>query len=99
MNPIESLYLQYRKPVFSYLYGANASDPDRLVPNLTRFVNEKGEVGIMEDYGQSGGGPGKRMSLFIGKEFVEKSDTITVEIGNLAETQAGHWSTGEKAGQ
>lgn len=58
----------------------------RRSPNLVRFTNDKGEVGDMEDYGQTGGGPGHRMSMFIDKGYVERSDRITVDIMNLVET-------------
>ncbi|HHY83517.1 MAG TPA: hypothetical protein GX505_12705 [Clostridiales bacterium] len=70
-------------------------DPSKVrrTPNLVRFTNEKGEVGGMEDYGQTGGGPGQRISMFIDKKFVEKSETITVDVMNLVESISGEWKT------
>jgi len=61
------------------------TDPGRLVPNLVRITNERGETAQIDDYGQSGAGPGSRMSMFIDKGFVERSETITVDIFNLIE--------------
>ena len=74
-----------------YLRRIEVPDTNRRIPNLTRFINEKGEIGGMEDYGQTGGGPGSRMSMFIGKDFVEQSETITVEVMNLVEIINGSW--------
>jgi hypothetical protein len=72
--------------------GKDASEI-RMPPNMVRFTNEKGEVGGMEDYGSTGGGPGQRISMFINKKYVEKSNTITVEVMNLVETISGEWDS------
>lgn len=59
---------------------------NRRMPTLTKFTNEKGEIAQMNDYGQGGSGPGPQIERFIGKEFIEKSDIVYVEIFNLVET-------------
>ncbi|NLC43303.1 MAG: zf-HC2 domain-containing protein [Clostridiales bacterium] len=61
--------------------------------NSVRFTNEKGEVGETKDYGQVGVGGGRQISMFIDKQFVEKSNTITVELMNLVETISGEWNS------
>jgi hypothetical protein len=56
------------------------NDQLAILPNLVEVRNEKGEEA---DYGQRGSGPEERISLFLGKEFSERSETIMVNVNNL----------------
>jgi len=57
-------------------------------PNLVTAYNEKGEPA---KYGQRGVGPGDRMGMFLDREFTEQSETIHVEVENLAYLLVGEW--------
>jgi hypothetical protein len=58
----------------------DSNDQLAILPNLVEVRNEKGEEA---DYGQRGSGPEERISLFLGKEFSERSETIMVNVNNL----------------
>ncbi len=64
--------------------------PNWPFPNLVTAYNEKGEPA---KYGQRGGGPGDSMGMFLDREFTEQSETIYVQVENLAYLLVGEWET------
>jgi hypothetical protein len=50
------------------------------LPYIVKATNEKGKIA---EYGSRGSGPGERMSMFLERSFIEKSEQVQVEFSQL----------------
>lgn len=77
------------------IHSINPEEPDTAQKarehNIPLLLIAKNENGDIAEYGQRGGGPGERFSMFLDKSFVQGSKRINVTVEHVPYEMVFEW--------